>query len=369
MPTWAVYLWPRGPVGPIHSDTLFGAFCWAQRALLGRAGIESFLADVPGQPPCAMSSCFPVVRAEAGMIRCYPMPMLPVPAAVAFAGSHGGSGGPPGTGNALRGEMELMADVRALARAPYVSEGIFHGIVEEGLGLLELQAKSTGTTPRAIRVAGIWMDGDEGRRLHESLRQNAGWEDCDIARNHIDRVAGTTVEGFLFSVSARFYRANVGLWFALQAESIDRFLPLLRYLADTGIGGHRSVGLSQFSIALSEIHEVAIPSHGEGDRFVTLSRYIPAPGEVQADHQFSNYRLATIQPKHESRGGAPDQRIYKGRLLTFDAGSILALSGPRRTFYGRIVPVGRNTDGPDGHMVWHNGLGLPAFLGEGRSHG
>lgn len=369
MPTWAVYLWPRGPVGQVHSDTLFGALCWAQRALHGRAGIENLLAGLPDHPPCAVSSCFPVVRAEDGVVRCYPMPMMSMAAAMRSARSTSETGGAIGPRERLRREMKLTDKVRALARTPYVSEIVFRKIVEDGLGLLALQAESCETPPRVVRAAGIWMDAAEARCIQERLSSGQGWEDCDIPRNHIDRVAGATVEGLLFSVEARFYREDVGLWFALRADSVDQFLPLLRYLGDTGIGGHRSTGLSQFAIDLSEIHEVTIPSFLEGDRFATLSRYIPAPGEVRVGDERLAYRLATIQPKHESRGGSADQRIYKGRLLVLEEGSILPISGGRKPFYGRIVPVGRNTEGPDGYAVWHNGLGLPAFLREGRAHG
>lgn len=176
------------------------------------------------------------------------------------------------------------------------------------------------------------------------------------------------MEGMLFSVLVRFFSKHVGLWFAVQTGAIEPVFPLLRYLADTGVGGHRTSGFSQFSIPVDEVHEVSLPSSLFGDRLVALSRYIPAPGEVAVEDQRATYRLATIQPKHESRFAAPGQRIYKGRFLVVEEGSILPVVGDRRSFYGRVVPVGRNTEDPEGFPVWHNGMTIPVFMAEESSN-
>jgi CRISPR type III-A-associated RAMP protein Csm4 len=213
------------------------------------------------------------------------------------------------------------------------------------------------------------MGTEEARGLPEVLQVRAGWRDLDIPRNHIDRIAGATVEGMLFSVAARFFHKDVGLWFAMQAERMEPSHPLLRYLQDTGIGGHRTSGISQFAIPLAEIHEVAIPSTPGGDRWVALSRYIPAPGEVRPDDPRAAYRLIPLQPKHESQGAHPGQRIHKGRLMVLEEGSVLPVAGERKGFYGRVVPVGRNTEDPDGFSVWHNGVTIPAFMAEERPNG
>jgi CRISPR type III-A-associated RAMP protein Csm4 len=265
--------------------------------------------------------------------------------------------------------MTIAEGLRGLARAPFVSEGVFRDIVTEGLELAALWDRVNAKPPTLVRVAAIWMKAEEARGLPETLQTRAGWRDLDIPRNHIDRVAGGTVEGMLFSIAARYFQKDVGLWFAIRAEEIEPFRPLLRYLADTGVGGHRSSGLSQFAIPLEDIHEVDIPSIPGGDRLVTLSRYIPAPGEIRPDDERAAYRIITLQPKHESRGAAPGQRIYKGRLLVLEEGSVLPLVGVAKPYYGQIVPVGRNIDGPDGFPVWHNGMTVPAFMAEERPNG
>ncbi len=369
MPTWAVYMWPQGPVGPVHSDTLFGALCWAYRALQGRASLEQFLDGLPGRPPCVLSSCFPAIRGPIGPVRCYPMPFLPMSALSGPSGSQRQQGASRGPRDALDAEMKAADDLRGLARAPFVSEGVFRDIVTQGLGLAALWDRLNAKPPTLVRVAGIWMGAEEARGLPEAVQTRAGWRDIDVPRNHIDRIAGATVEGMLFSIAARYYQKDVGLWFALQAAGIESFRPLLRYLQDTGVGGHRTSGISQFAIPLPEIHDLAIPSAPSGDRLVNLSRYIPAPGEVRPDDERAAYRLTTIQPKHESRGAAPGQRIYKGRLVILEEGSVLPLVGERKEFYGRIVPVGRNSEDPDGFPVWHNGMTLPAFMAEERPNG
>ncbi len=366
MPTWAVYMWPQGPGGPVHSDTLFGALCWAYRALHGSGGLERFLGGLPQQPPCVLSSGFPALRGSNGPVRCYPMPCLPMPRLSGPPGTHDQPRGLRGRQDALRQEMAAVEGLRAMAKAPFVSEAVFKGIVTGGLGLAALWEKAGATPPTLVRHAGVWMETQEARQLPEELQTRPGWRDLDIPRNHIDRIAGATVEGMLFSVAARFFHKAVGLWFAIQSEGIEPFHPLFRYLQDTGVGGHRSSGISQFAIPLAEIHEVAIPSAPGGDRLVTLSRYIPAPGEVRPDDGRAAYRLLALQPKHESQGARAGQRIYKGRLLVLEEGSVLPVVGGRKEFYGRVVPVGRNTEDPDGFSVWHNGVTLPAFMAEER---
>ncbi len=368
MPTWAIYLWPRGPAGPVHSDTLFGALCWAYRAVHGRAELERLLARLPEQPPWVVSSCFPALRRSNGPVRCYPMPFLPMPRLSRLLGEERPPD-PKGRRDALRREMAAAEGLRGLARASFVSEGVFRGIVTEGMGLPALWERAGARPPTLLRHAGVWMGTEEARGLPEDLQARAGWRDLDIPRNHIDRIAGATVEGMLFSVAARFFHREVGLWFALQAERIELFHPLLRYLQDTGIGGHRTSGLSQFAIPLAEIHEVTIPSAPGGDRLVTLSRYIPAPGEMHPDDARAAYRIIALQPKHEAQEARPGHRVYKGRLMVLEEGSILPVAGTHKDRYGRVVAVGRSTEDPDGFSVWHNGVTLPAFMAEERPHG
>jgi CRISPR type III-A-associated RAMP protein Csm4 len=280
----------------------------------------------------------------------------------------GGASGPRDSKDALREEMAAADDLRGLARAPFVSESVFRGIMTEGMGLAKLWDKARATSPTLVRHADVWMGAEEARGLPDVLHKRAGWRDLDIPRNHIDRIAGATVEGMLFSVTARFFHQDVGLWFALQSERIEPFHPLLRYLQDTGIGGHRTSGISQFAIPLPEIHEVTIPSAPGSDRLVTLSRYVPAAGEVRFDDPRAAYRIIPLQPKHESGGPRPGQRIYKGRLMVLEEGSILPVTGERKKFYGRAVAVGRNTEDSDGFSVWHNGVTIPAFMAKEKAN-
>ncbi len=363
MPTWAVYMWPQGPVGPVHSDTIFGAFCWAYRALHGKEALERFIAGLPERAPCVVSSGFPAIRGTTRPIRCYPMPFLSMP------GLPRESAASVHPRDALGEEIRVADGLRGLSRAPFVSEGVFRDIVTQGLGLAALWDRVNAMPPSLVRVGGIWMGAEEARGLPEALQTRGGWRNLDIPRNHIDRIAGATVEGMLFSIAANYYQKDVGLWFALMSEGIDSFLPLLRYLQDTGVGGHRTTGISQFAIPLADIHEVEIPSMPGGDRLVTLSRYIPAPGEVRSDDERAAYRLVTLQPKHESRGAVSGQRIYKGRFLVLEEGSVLPLAGAAKHHYGQVVSVGRNTEGPEGFPVWHNGVTLPSFMAKERPNG
>lgn len=358
MRTWAVYLWPRGRSRPVHSDTLFGALCWAWRALHGRRALEQLLEGAADRPPFVVSSAFPTLRGRQGVIRTYPLPCLGVPHPGAFTGPSAAAE----RRDRIRKEMEASQGIRDLARSSHCSEAIL-GKITSGETVAQLWREQGAGTPGGVTgLSDILLTRSELEALPSQLRVGPLWTDRDIPRNHTNRVAGATVEGLLFSVTARSYAENAGLWFAYRAEELDPLLPLLRYLADTGIGGKRSVGLGHFSIPLDEIHETGIPGSESGHRFASLSRYVPESGEVDFENPQSSYRLLAWHPKHEARGAPPRQRIFKGRFWVMEEGSILVPREPGREFYGRCHPLGPATDHPGGFPVWHNGTTIPVFL-------
>ena len=62
MKTFAVYLRPKGSVaGQIHSDTLFGAVCWAIRAVFGTRSLTEVLDSFDQHPLFAVRLGLPLL--------------------------------------------------------------------------------------------------------------------------------------------------------------------------------------------------------------------------------------------------------------------------------------------------------------------
>ncbi len=358
MLTWAVYLWPRGPSRPIHSDTLFGALCWAWRVLYGREAVERFLSGASEEPPFVVSSAFPAIRNSNGVVRAYPMPiatgrMRAEAAALQEAGA---------TPRELRERLTAEEALRKLRRLPYISESALQAVAA-GTDIGDLWSRDEASHRLAeVTRLGMLLSRGELDSLPVRARGCSLCRDVDIPRNHANRLAGATVEGLLFSVPARFYAPGVGLWFALRATDLEPFRPLLRYLADTGIGGKRSVRLGQFDIPLSEIHEVALPGGDPPARFMALSLYAPEADEIVAEDRGSAYRLVPWHPRHESRGAPPGLPVFKGRLLVMEEGSVLVPRVVGREFYGRCHRVPLEIGTARGFQPWHCAATIPLFL-------
>jgi len=80
MKNYAVYLRPKGSfVSPIHSNTLFGAVCWAIRVIYGTISLEEMLATFNERPKFVLSSAFPFLRHGDQLVRFFPKPQLSVP--------------------------------------------------------------------------------------------------------------------------------------------------------------------------------------------------------------------------------------------------------------------------------------------------
>ena len=364
MRTWAIYLWPRGPSRPIYSDTLFGAFCWAYRAVRGSEAVTRLLAKATDAPPFVTSSAFPVLRTPRGVIRTYPTPLIALQKTL----SRHGSTGEPLDRHHFRNDVRNDQIIRELERIPYVSEQILHDVTSgKRLESLREQAAASAERDRIIS-AGVLSRPEE---LEDISGLRGGMPPCretDVLRNQTDRVTGAAAEGMLFSVPARFYAAGVGLWFALRAEALDPFIPCLRYLADTGIGGKRSVGMGQFSIPIEEVHEVSLPAASNPSRFMVLSRYVPEPGEIFPEDPRGSYRLVPWLPKRETRGAAPGRAVFKGRLLVMQEGSVLVPRDPNREVYGRCISIAGVQDGPGSYAVCHNGATIPVPLPSENAH-
>lgn len=370
MPTYAVYLKPKTSfVSPIGSDTLFGALCWAVRALSGVGELEELLkrfttataADTP--PPFAVSSTFPFLRHGSAKVRLYPKPLIPELQSdqmrslaerekqrhIALHPFH-------------RAMVAVVEKAKRVKGAIYVSEEVFVQTVRGETDALRL-CKNLVTLGSAEAHILRWgsaliTHGERTKMQVDGL--DAFSADGDVQHNEIDRVTLATVEGRLFFAHETIlHRERAGLWFIVRTDDLNSIKPLLRYLADTGIGGERSVGKGHFDIPLDEIHEHTLPVAEVPDCFVSLSRFIPADGECDFRNEPLAYTLTTIRPKHEAKLAGAGHHTYKRLLRVFEPGSFFPFH-KRKEVYGQVVNIGPSADA-GGFEVYHSGLAVPVF--------
>lgn len=353
MRTYAIYLKPRGPwVSEIHSDTLFGAICWAIRDLEGPTALEGMLETFTEHPRFVLSSPFPYFHLNKEVVRLFPKPLLRDPLASEvsslaeeYARVH--------RQDFKRAKVEVVEELKKLKGVAWIGERLFRRIVAGELAVHEL-ARRFALKDGIVKVGRALMLSEKQGHV---VLDSAFIQERDVQRNQIDRVAGSTVEGLLFFERQIFMRPDIaGLWFLVQTDDLDSLKPALRYLEDTGLGGERTVGKGHFKVIWDRIEEYALPDAGEeADSFITLSRYLPRDGEVERRPPLS-YSLVNLRGKHEAKFAAPQQPIYKELVRVFAEGSIFPLR-ERKPFYGRLHAVGQLQE----RTVWQNGLSLPVF--------
>lgn len=370
MPTYAVYLRPKTSfVSCIGSDTLFGALCWAVRALSRVEGLEGMLKQFRTASaadalfPFVVSSAFPFLHDNSARVRLYPKPPIPELTseqvrALAEHEKQRGSGLRP----FRRATVAVVEKAKRVKSAAYVSEELFTGIVR---GETDTYHLCEGLVERGAADSDI-IDWGKSLITHGELksvqaeRLDAFAVEGDVQRNEIERVALATVEGRLFFTHETFlHRERAGLWFFLRIDDLGAIKPLLRYLADTGIGGDRSAGKGHFDIPLNEIHQHSLPIADVPDCFINLSRYIPGDGECDFSRQPLAYALATIRPKHEAKLAGVGHHTYKRLLRVFEPGSFFPYRKEKQV-YGQIVHVGPSADA-GGFEAYHSGLAIPVF--------
>lgn len=372
MKTYAVYLRPKSSsASPISSDTLFGAFCWAIWGLKGKggSGLEKMLNEFNKSPAFILSSAFPYIQHGTDhRIRFFPKPLLPelksrqieLLAKKRMSTKYGSL-------SYQHAIIEAAQQAKRFKSASYISEALLLELTSGKIDLLSLlkRFKKRGTLDPDIEwdVENILITTAERKLIDSNQEHNSFWGSATVQHNQIDRVLGSTVEGRLFFIFEETFMSDndlhSGLWFIVRTEQKELLESILRYLEDTGIGGERTNGKGHFTATIEDYELPTAPDHANS--FVCLSRYIPNDGECDFNRSPLYYSLSSFRPKHESKLTGLGHHIYKGLIRAFDPGSIFPLSKEQKSFYGRILPVGRNAD-KLGWPVWHNGMTIPLFL-------
>lgn len=316
MTLYQAVLAPEGPLAsPLHSDTLFGAFCWSWLRCFGTESLERELIapSFTGEPPVIFSNGFP-----GGAL---PLPM-----------------GCYDTAN----RFEALAD-KAERRAAY-----------------QRAKKLKGA--RFVRRAGF----DRIRRgnwsgFTEHLVEEGGREETTI-HNMVSRDSGTVENlggaGNLFGSVRRFFDpAQRFDCYILTELGYDRLSAVLELMLSLGIGADKSSGCGLLRLeSLTEETELLAPPEG-ANGFVALSNFLPA----RQDPTEGAWQLLPKYPKLDrefAQGDAP----FKKPLLFLKAGALFRTEAPK-PWYGRCLTGIAAVDAP----VTVNGcaIAVPVRIPEG----
>ena len=370
MKTYAVYLKPKGSYpGTISSDTLFGAFCWATYVLYGEDKLKEVLSNFDTAPKFLLSSPFPYIENSATKVRFFPKPKFPAPSnqMLKELTKRKTKTDDVKSLKFKRGYLTVIETFDEIKDTLFLSEQIFKEIVEGNLGLVGISQhlKTVGFMDKDIEnIGNTFITYQERKEIDPDgeLLIHLFMKEADIQRNQIDRVTGTTAEGLLFFSTQTFLLkreegAKSGLWFLLKTDDFEFLEPLLRYIADTGIGGDRSVGKGHFDISWDEGEE--LPESKKPNCFVNLSRYLPDSDEIDITKTPLSYTLRNIRGKHESKFlSRPRQPHFKEMVRVFEESSIFPLI-VKKPFYGRLEKVGEKSE--VGRDVYQNGITISIF--------
>lgn len=312
------------------SDSLFAALVHTAAQTLPSAAFEAWISGfATGQPDFLLTSAFP----RAGVIRYYPMPLL-------------------------RDRIDFEAlgiPLKEVKKTAFISEALFKRVISGDPVSIVFDPKES----RALQGKKVRVSHAEYENLPDAVKTGGNlWSAEKRPRVTLDRA--TSASALFFSGHVDF-APDCGLWFALserKPSEID-IDALLQKLADQGFGGLRSAGFG--AAGLEKTEGIELPD-ADQRRWVSLSRYLPAPDEVPAV-----LKGETAYTMEEVGGWlySPGIRAERRRIVHMLAeGSILNTAG--KALYGSMADVQPDYEGtrPVWHPVWRSGYAAAVGLAE-----
>ncbi len=284
-----VYLKPESSLPRLSSDTIFGALIYGFSQLYPDE-VDDIVDLFTEEPPFLISSSFPYIEGDE-RLRFYPRLITE-----------------PGSYDPIR--------FKEYKGASYIPEEVF---IEWTSG--EICEEDIVNSMDDYRVY--------GGLLIDRTDLKFGEKEFEEPHNVVNRIERMT-EG-VFHLRRVFYE-NMGRFFLVRLRDAS-FRPYieaaLRFLSDRGFGPDVSTGKGAFSF---EVDSNPLEDNA-GERFVTLSRLIPARSELEDIARGAWFELGS------KRGRGPDGEIRK-QVRFFREGSTFRDTG--REYYGTMVRSGRS---------------------------
>lgn len=283
---------------PLHSDTVFGAFCWAYKYQYGEQALIEFLEYFTAKDPVIIfSNVYPE--------NLLPFPMIHLPFKKADDNER----------KVIK--LERYKQQKEMKKMEYLTIEDFNMIIN---GQIRRITKGDKQQKEVINY------GNLVNRLSNAVgdeREEAGlYQRKDI---------------YPESLLTVYYKIKEG-W----EEKCEK---VLRLAFNMGIGADKSSGKGIFNIVKTEEFEnFSIPSDANG--FVVLSNYIPA-----ADDPVNGYYKTMVKYGKLDREYAATEKPFKKPLLMITEGSVFYDMNVR-PFYGRVVQGISNYNS----RIIHNGI-------------
>lgn len=321
----------------LPSDSLFAALVYRLAEGQGQAAVEDFMVTfLESEPPFVLSSTFPF----AGQVRFFPTPL------------QSPSGKPPGR-EGLR--------PKDLKKVQFISESLFRRLLA-GESLVDLYPESVKLQDGAVLAERADLE-----RLPEAMSKGEArlWAVELRPRVTLGRAAQNSS---IFFTGRVVFAQECGLWFGIGWQSGDQALKqlvnsLIMELAETGLGGERSVGFG--ACQMLETGKIQLPEARQ-TLWVSLSRYLPRKDEMSALlHPQARYGLVNV-------GGWLDSPVRRGQrrrvVNLVIEGSVLG--SVERAIPGQVVDVRpryKTDQDPLGHAVYRCGLAFPVGIQGGEA--
>ena len=281
----------------LHSDTLFGALTSAIAELFPKKIDEMLDKFKNNNPQFLISSTFPFVFNNENKIRFFPKIIL----------------------NTQAQKIDNIDWLKEYKKVEYLEEPIFFDILAHNISENDI----INNFDQYHKVGNLLMSKDYGIDVR--------FETNILPNNSINRLTSET-DTIFYSEGIEY--ANMGVFFLIDILN-EEYEPILKaalkFLKDRGLGRDISTGKGQFDY---EIDEISLEDlyNPEGEKFITLSRFIPTEDELGEIIGDCNYELGS------KRGRDKSGEIRK-QIRFFKEGSTFRYS---KEIYGKLIDSGKD---------------------------
>ena len=297
-----IYLQPRSLFPTLHSDTIFGALIYATKQIYPEIFLEMLEKFKNGNPPFLVSSAYPYFEGDEKIIRFFPKPLLEPE------------------------KHEDMEVYKKFKKSHYIEESIFNSWIHEGEGEISRKMDEYNL--------------NDGLLYNKKIKSDFNFNVDTLPRNTINRITNASENIFY---SSGVIMKGLGLFFMVRLleEDYKKILHgCMRFLKDRGFGGDISIGKGHFDYTISD--ETLFSEDGE--RFITLSRYIPQHEELKHMGDDLWYELGSKRGRSSSGAIRKEIRFFREgssfKSLDKSVYGCLIQSGEDAVEYGMAYPVG-----------------------------
>ena len=290
-----VYIKPVTMFPKLHSDRLFGAI-FATINEIFPSKLDDIKKDFESDnPPFLISSTFPVLDINDSKIKFFPKIILK-----------------------RKSEVDSIIE-KDYKKVDYMEESIFFDLINGNISEEDILNNYDDYS----RVKNLLMLKGQEKKIE--MTQTL------VPHNSINRLNNETD---IFYSEGLVYGKDNGLFFIIDVFD-ESYVPIikscLKFLKDRGFGADISTGRGQFTYEIENVDlNIQDDEINNGDKFITLSRFIPTSNDLKNIGEESCYEIASKRSIDKS--GDKRKQIHY-----FKEGSIFL---HYKRFYGQIVDSG-----------------------------